>query len=206
MAITYPLNIPTVGVQSIAWNNRTASLISRSPFTFQGQAQTYPGQIRSAQITVENSNRVDAEEWIGFLLALNGCGGTFLMGDPLGVTPRGVGRGTATVRGANQSGSTLTITGSPTAVTNGYLLPGDWIQLGTGLTSRLHKVTRPANLNATGQSSLEIWPALRFTPANGAAIRLENTVGLFRLSTGEFSYTERGGCKFDLAFACEEVV
>ena len=150
MAISYPLQIPTVGITSISWTNSVASVISRSPFTFQGQSQTYPGQIRYAQVSVENRNRDDAEEWVGFLNALNGCGGTFLMGDPLGVIPRRGSTTGVTVRGSNQSGSTLLV--------------------------------------------------------NGQSVIMNNSKGLFRLSSGTFDYSEQDGCKYSLSFSCEEVI
>ena len=205
MAISYPLQIPTVGITSINWTNSVASVISRSPFTFQGQSQTYLGQIRYAQISVENKNRDDAEEWVGFLNALNGCGGTFLMGDPLGVMPRRGSTTGVTVRGSNQSGSTLLVnTGQNSEVR--WASRGDWLQLGTGSSSRLYKVTMPANTDRNGYASLEIWPSLRMTPTNGQSIVMNNSKGLFRLSSGTFDYSEQDGCKYSLSFSCEEVI
>ena len=205
MAISYPLQIPNVGVTSISWTNSVASVISRSPFTFQGQAQTYPGQIRYAQVSVENRNRDDAEEWVGFLNALNGCGGTFLMGDPLGIRPRRGSTTGVTVRGAGQSGSTLLVTTSQINETN-WASRGDWLQLGAGSNARLYKVTVPANTNVSGYASLEIWPSLRITPTDGQSVIMNNSKGLFRLSSGSFDYTEQDGCKYSLSFSCEEVI
>ncbi len=205
MAITYPLQIPTSGITSINWTNSVASLISRSPFTFQGQAQTYPGQIRHAQVSVENRNREDAEDWVGFLNALNGCGGTFLMGDPLGIRPRRGSTTGVTVRGSNQSGSTLLVNTTQINEVN-WASRGDWLQIGAGSSSRLYKVTMPANTDSNGYTSLEIWPSLRMTPTNGQSIVMNNPKGLFRLSSGTFDYSEQDGCKYSLSFSCEEVI
>lgn len=205
MAITYPLQIPTSGVTSINWTNSVASLVSRSPFTFQGQAQTYPGQIRYAQVTVENRDREDAEDWVGFLNALNGCSGTFLMGDPLGIRFRRGSTTGITVRGAGQSGSTLSVNTAQINETN-WARPGDWIQLGEGSNARLYKVTMPANTDVNGYATLEIWPALRMTPTDLQGVVSNNTKGLFRLSSGTFDYSEQDGCKYSLSFSCEEVI
>ena len=205
MAITYPLQTPTSGVTSINWTNSVASLISRSPFTFQGQAQTYPGQIRYAQVSVENRNREDAEDWVGFLNALNGCGGTFLMGDPLGIRPRRGSTTGVTVRGSNQSGSTLLVNTTQINEVN-WASRGDWLQIGAGSNSRLYKVTMPANTNGSGYASLEIWPRLRVSPTDGQIITMNNSKGLFRLSSGTFDYSEQDGCKYSLSFSCEEVI
>ena len=104
MPVSYPAQVPTSGITSISWTNATASLISRSPFTFQGQSQSYPGAIRYASISVENLDREDAEDWVGSLDSLQGTKGTFLFGDPMAKTPMGVGGGNPVVNGANQTG------------------------------------------------------------------------------------------------------
>ena len=205
MAISYPLVIPNRGITSISWTNSVASIVSRSPFTFQGQAQTYPGQIRYAQVSVENKNRDDAEEWVGFLNALNGCGGTFVMGDPLGVRPRRGSTTGVTVRGSGQSGSTLLVNTAQINETN-WASRGDWVQLGVGSNSRLYKVTMPADTDGNGYASLEIWPSLRTSPTDGQIVTMNNPRGLFRLSSGTFNYSEQDGCKYSLSFSCEEVI
>lgn len=205
MAISYPLVIPNRGITSISWTNSVASIVSRSPFTFQGQAQTYPGQIRYAQVSVENKNRDDAEEWVGFLNALNGCGGTFVMGDPLGVRPRRGSTTGVTVRGSGQSGSTLLVNTAQINETN-WASRGDWVQLGVGGNSRLYKVTMPADTDGNGYASLEIWPSLRTSPTDGQIVTMNNPRGLFRLSSGTFNYSEQDGCKYSLSFSCEEVI
>lgn len=205
MAIDYPLYTPDVGITSINWTNSVASFVSRSPFTFQGQAQTYPGQIRYAQVSVENRNRDDAEEWVGFLNALNGCSGTFLMSDPLGIRPRRGPTTGVTVRGGGQSGSTLLVNTGQINETN-WASRGDWLQLGFSQNARLYKVTMPANTNGNGHASLEIWPSLRMTPTDGQTVVMGNPKGLFRLSSGSFDYTEQDGCKYSISFSCEEVI
>ena len=90
MAITYPLSLPTVtGIRAVDFRAVNAVAYSASPFTFSGQAHAYPGQMWTADITLPPMKRSSAEEWNAFLLSLRGQSGTFLLGDPLGVTPRG---------------------------------------------------------------------------------------------------------------------
>ena len=50
MAVSYPANMPTSGVTSIEWTNTTSSLISRSPFSLKGQAQSWGGAVRLPQL------------------------------------------------------------------------------------------------------------------------------------------------------------
>ncbi len=66
------------------------------------------------------------------------------MGDPVNTSPRGAATGTPLVKGASQTGNTLTTDGWTTGVT-GILKAGDWIQLGTGSTSTLHKLQQAAD-------------------------------------------------------------
>lgn len=210
MPVSYPAEIPTSGITSLSWTNATASFISRSPFTFQGQSQSYPGAIRYAQITVDNLNREDAEDWVGFLDSLNGTKGTFLFGDPMSKVPMGTARGTALVNSANLTNrDAITAKNVPTTgSSSNFLKRGDWIQLGTGLNSRLYKVVQNVNKNnTTGVTGIMyLWPSFRITPNVDDVITFENPKGLFRRSSGTFNYSEENGCIYSLSFDCEEVI
>mgnify|MGYP005615675877 FL=1 len=209
MPVSYPAQVPTSGITSLSWTNATASLISRSPFTFQGQSQNYPGAIRYAQISVENLNREDAEDWVGFLDSLHGTKGTFLFGDPMAKVPMGTGGGSPTIRAINNaSRDSITVNTSLTSNVTAWLKRGDWIQIGTGLDSRLYKVLNQTNIaGSTGASGLlNLWPSYRRTPVIGEAVIINNPKGLFRRSSGVFNYSEENGCKYSLSFDCEEVI
>ena len=209
MPVSYPAQVPTSGITSLSWTNATASLISRSPFTFQGQSQNYPGAIRYAQISVENLNREDAEDWVGFLDSLHGTKGTFLFGDPMAKVPMGVGGGSPTVKNvSNTTRDVITANVSYTTNVIGWLKRGDWLQLGNGLDARLYKVMSNVHVSgSTGNSSnIHLWPAFRQTPVAGNEIILNNPKGLFRRSSGTFNYSEENGCKYSLSFDCEEVI
>jgi hypothetical protein len=83
MAISYPLNTPTnIGIANITLMAENAVAISQSPFTFQQQIVAHPGQRWAASISLPPMRRVDAENWVAFLLSLKGQVGTFLLGDP----------------------------------------------------------------------------------------------------------------------------
>ena len=210
MPVSYPAQVPTSGITSLRWTNATASLISRSPFTFQGQSQNYPGAIRYAQISVDGLNREDAEDWVGFLDSLHGTKGTFLFGDPMAVTPMGTARGTALVNSANlTSRDVITAKNVPTTgSSSNFLKRGDWIQLGAGLNSRLYKVVSNVDKNNTTgvTGSIYLWPTFRITPNIDDVITFGNPKGLFRRSSGTFNYSEENGCIYSLSFDCEEVI
>src|SRR5262249_47491531 len=118
-----------------------------------------------------------------FLLALNGPFNNFLMGDPIGKTPRGPASGTPLVNGGGQTGSTLVTDGWAPSIT-GILKAGDYIQI----VQRLHKVLTDTNSDGSGNATLDIWPSLRDAgPADNTTIITTNTVGLFRLADNNYT-------------------
>jgi len=147
----------------------------------------------------------NAEQVATFLLKLNGMYGTFLMGDPINKTPRGVGTGTPLVKGAGQVGNEL-VTDGWTINTPNILKAGDWIQLGSGATSRLHKVLDNVNSDATGTATLTLFPSLRSSPADNAAIVTTDTVGVWRLSTNDIEYNIQTGQFYGITLACMEAL
>lgn len=170
MAITYPLSLPTdSGIAAIKLSAVNAVAVSRSPFTFATQVHAYDGEMWSASVTLPTYRKDLADPWVAFLLSLRGQYGTFLLGDPDKAIPRG------TATSANVSG--LLGARTVTVVMAGTLLAGDYIQLGSGASARLHKVL----VDQSGSGSLEIWPALR-ADYSGAAT-LTDTKGVFRLAS-----------------------
>ncbi len=183
MAITYPLSLPSVGLFTrFSLTGQSANAESRSPFTFERQIQTHQGMLWLAGITLAPMKRVKAEEWRTFFAKLNGLQGTFLMGDLGAKLSRGIATGTPQVDGAGQTGQVLNTKGWTTGVT-GILLAGDYIQIGTGLTSRLYKNLNDVDSDGGGLAVLDIWPRLRESPADSATIVVNNAEGLFRLGS-----------------------
>lgn len=209
MAITYPLNTPTnIGIANITLSAENAVAISQSPFTFQQQIVAHPGQRWAASVSLPPMKRQDAEYWIAFLLSLKGQIGTFLLGDPNCVTAQGSASttpGTPVVNGGSQTGNTLAIDGLPTSVT-GYLLPGDYIQIGSSSATQLYKVLTQVNSDASGQATLDIWPNLRSSPADNALVIISNTKGKFRLKSNAQQWQINEISSYGITFDCVEAL
>jgi hypothetical protein len=63
------------------------------------------------------------------------------------------------------------------------------------------------NTNASGQTTLDIWPRLRESPADNAAIITSNTVGLFRLADSEVKIHELDReLIYSISFAAVEAI
>lgn len=194
MAITYPLDTPTnIGIANITLMAENAVAISQSPFTYHQQVVAHPGQRWAATISLPPMRRQDAEPWIAFLLSLYGQTGTFLLSDPNCPAPRGTAT-SATLTGlAGSSSSTITMTGT--------LLAGDYISIGTGASTRLHKVVK----DRSGTGVIEIWPALRENVTSASA-DLTQAKGRFRLKDNITQWSINEISSYGITFDCVEAI
>lgn len=209
MAITYPLALPTtIGVGNITLRAVNITSVSESPFTFSQQVFKHPGERWEASVSIPVSKADIAEDWVTFLVSLKGRVGTFLMGDPNRVVARGsaaTAPGIPLVNGAGQLGGSVNIDGLPVSVT-GYLLKGDYIQIGGGINARLHKVLNNVDSNALGQATLDIWPGIRITVGDNAVVGVYGARGLFRLASSYHEWNIDNESKYSISFEAVEVI
>ena len=206
MAITFPLPIPpTPGIRNVRFTPMSVVSVSQSPFTLQTQVQGFPGQRWQTELSLPTMERPDAEEWIAFLLSLNGKFGTFLFGDPAGKVPRGSGLGSPVIISGGQTGNSIETSGWQTNE-NGVLLKGDYIELGTSLLTRLYKVLNDVNADGPGEATIDIWPSLQFSPGAGEPLVISEARGLFRLSSNEMPYTINEAMHYGIVIAGMSVV
>ena len=194
MAITFPISTPTsIGIGSIDIRAVNAVATSQSPFTYKQQVIAHQGQRWEASVNIPSVRRDLAAPWKSFLTKLKGPVGTFLLGDPDYATPRG------TVSSCTLSGSVGDE--SVTVVMTGSLLEGDYIQLGSGSSARLHQVL----VDQTGDGTLEIWPKLR-ADYTDATVVYNNAKGMFRLAQNVSSWSINNASSYGISFECVEVV
>lgn len=194
MAISYPISTPsTIGIESITLRAVNAVATSQSPFTYKQQIVSHGGQRWEASITIPAVRRDTAADWKAFLVTLKGQQGTFLLSDPDYATPRG------DVSACTLSGSTGDE--SVTVVMTGTLKAGDYIQLGSGSTAKLHQVL----VDQTGNGTLEIWPALR-DDYTSASVTFNNAKGVFRLATNVSEWSINNSSAYGITFEAVEVI
>jgi len=201
MAISYPLSFPSVSIRDITWEAKTKVAVTESPFTGEQQIVEHDGQWFEAQISLPPLERAEAEDFVGFLLALNGTKGTFTFGDPDYSSPRGTAAGTPLVNGGSQTGSTL-ITDGWDASQASLLLRGDWI----GIGSYMYKITSDASSDGSGNATLEIFPNLRSAPANNASITTSSPTGLYRLSTNNMNWSVNDLMHYGITITIREAI
>lgn len=189
MSISFPLSLPSVsGFAELEITPNAIAGVSGSPFS--GSQQVYDWQAafwRANARLPEDMSRADAEDWIGFLVSLNGHEGSLLAGDPLGASPRGTWAGTPLVKAAHSALVKVVAMDGFTAAATGKR--GDWIQFGTGSASRLHKVTKDFTADGSGEASVDIWPGLRASLADNATFVTSGAVGLWKLAVPGVPWT-----------------
>ncbi len=180
--ISFPLSLPThTGAAKLRLTHRSVVSVSTSPFDGSQQAQAYDGQWFEFEMNLPPMEPPDALDWIVFLLKLNGMEGTFLAADPSYIR-----RGTCLSAEADGDRSARSKTLSlKSMVVGSTLLPGDYIQLGTGATSRLHRILNLVTADSSGEAVLDIWPKTRDAVVDADAVVTINPVGVFRLVSNE---------------------
>lgn len=203
MAITYPIALPVVDQPAdIVFGGESVVASSMSPFTGDVEVQQHDGQRWHATLNYPPLERADAERLISFLLKLDGMYGTFTMTPPGASAPRGTAAGTPLVNGAGQSGTDLVTDGWNTS--EAVLLEGDYLQLGTGLTARLHKVLDDVTSDGSGDATVSLWPRIKTSapPADNAAIVTSSPVGLFRLAENRNDWNVNTALHYGISFSC----
>ncbi len=185
MTITFPRSLPTfLGYIRWEWIHRDAIASSSSSFSFASRSYDWMGTALVVSVEAICLRDTEDRDFSAFLMALkcsdNGPSyGTFTMGPPagLGATARGIATGTPLVNGANQTGPILVTDGWTNSQT-GIMKARDWLQI----DNRLYAVLVDANSGAsTGPATFDIWPPLRVSPADNAAITVTNPTGRWRM-------------------------
>lgn len=189
MTISYPLSLPSSrGLKGVTFRQRDVIGLTESPFTLVQNVYEHQGDGWGAVMSFSPVERAYAEDWIGWRLALKGSLGTFLMGDPLYITPRGTWAGfSPVVNGSHAAGAKTLYVRNIDGLS---VKRGDKFQVGSGSSSRLHVVTQD-DLQAGSPSflGLEIWPRLRDALSDGAAVTLSSPKGLWRIASNANEWT-----------------
>ena len=210
MAITYPLSLPTtIGIAEIELRANNVTGISQSPFTYKQQVVQHQGQRWEASVNIPPVRKDLAEAWIAFLISLKGPVGTFYLGAPNMDPPRGtIATGTSVTLGsaASAGDETVALTKGAGPAKSNVLLPGDYIQIGTGSSRTLHKVLNTVDWDANGDGTADIWPHIRGTVASGTSVVHQSTTGKFRLTSGLTSWSINNASTYGISFDAVEVI
>lgn len=205
--MTFPLTFPDVTPASASFRIVRSTSSSVSPFTFRQQVYNFGGERWEGNVTFPPMTSANAANLQAFFLEMQGSYGTFLYGDPnyLAQGARGLATGSPLVKGAAQTGNTLIVDGLANNLT-GWLLKGDYIQIGAGTSARLYQVAADVNTNGSGEATLTIYPALRSSPADNAAVVVNGAVGCFRLTDNVGEWLVEEGNLYNFSFGFVEAI
>ena len=137
-----------------------------------------------------------------FLMQLGGPAGRFYLSPPDYEGPEGSALGSGVVNGADQTGLTL-VTDGWTANQSGLVLAGDYIQVG----NELKMITADIDSDASGNATLQFSPALRVSPADGAAIITANPTCIMKLEDeDQITWSVQSPVIYGLSLSMEEAL
>jgi len=192
--------------RSIEWSLSDVVAANTNPFTGGQQFYDWGAGWIEATVNLPPLTQSQANQWIAFLMQAAGMSNIFQFGDPLSPALQAQSGGTPVVHGANQSGRQLVTNGwyAPSSHPVPPIYPGDWIQIGYRWYRNLTQQT-PDRFNS-GAATLDIWPPLRESPADGATIITANTQGIFRLASNQRKYSVDQTLVYGLQFTIREAL
>jgi hypothetical protein len=188
---------------SLVFTNTDFSAPANNPFSGSQQIVDWQASMLSASVQLPPmSSDGGGDDWSAFLMECRGMVNAFLIGDPTKKTPRGsmlVTGAAPLVDGASQQGYQLKTKGWQANKT-GVLKRGDWVQI----IYRLHKVLNDVDTDADGKATLDIYPQIRETPADGQALVTTNAQGLFRLASNTNNWSINLAAIYGMEFKIRE--
>jgi len=202
---TYPLNLPNPShISGLRPIPNSVVGVATSPFTGSQEVQEHQGQWFNMAVNLRPLTGIEARRWAAFFTSLNGKAGTFVLQCQPVFKPLGPAGGAPVVAGAAQTGNSLMTSGWDANAT--VLLAGDYIQVGSLPTPRLHMVRQDVLTDGSGNATIDIWPRLREVPADGSVIVTDNPGGLFRLTSNQNPWDIETGLIYGFSFNAMEAI
>jgi len=206
-APTYPLTHPTdVGFTKSKFSIARAVAVAESPFTGAQQVHEYDKAQWKATITLPPMKRETAAKWIAFFMKLHGRKGTFLLGDPDCKTAQGNITGNVTLGADIGVGDyDISLATSANNITDAFKA-GDYIQIDTGGSAKLHMIVEDADTNGTGEATVTVEPPIKVARNLGTTVTYAGAQGLFRMDVSELGWDADFMSRFGITFSCTEAI
>ena len=186
---SYPLSLPTSPSNFVTseWRIIRTVAYTESPFTYGQQVAKYQGSVWQTTVTLPPMNRADAGAWQSFFMQLNGRFGTFLLGDPDAKTIQGGANTVISVNGDHSVGAyDVVVDGANTSTV--IFKKGDYVQFGSGASSKLHMIVADITSDASGNATLQIEPSLKTALTDDDVITYSNTKAVMRMDANELGW------------------
>jgi hypothetical protein len=167
MSGTFP---STPALEGIKIKSVTPTMVSFS-HNLQRQARSLGSQLWYIEGNLPPMYRSEAAPIFAFLMAQRGQYETFSLVLPGMGSSRGVATGTPLVKGASQTGRSV-LTDGWTATQTNIVRAGDFIKFAGH--NKVYMITADTNSNGSGEATITIEPALVVSPADNAAVTVNN--------------------------------
>ncbi len=166
------------------------------------QIHRHAGDRWQGVVTLPTLTKQQAQEWLGFLDALDGIVGSFMLPHPEFKSITGTAEDQqGTIDGAGQMGALIDTKGWDANQAN-IFKRGDIIQIGTALK----KIVETVSANSAGKAQINVSPRFMTAPVNGETIITENAQGHFRLTDPNVAAESDAANMFTLSLPIEEVI
>jgi len=202
---SYPLSLPTSPSNFVTseWRIIRTVAYTESPFTYGQQEAKYQGSVWQTTVTLPPMNRADAGAWQSFFMQLNGRFGTFLLGDPDAKTIQGGATTVISVNGDHSVGAyDVVVDGANTSTV--IFKKGDYVQFGSGASSKLHMIVADITSDASGNATLQIEPSLKTALTDDDVITYSNTKAVMRMDANELGWNANNVSLYGISFSCTE--
>jgi len=201
----YPLDLPNSPSNFVTseWRIIRTVAVSQSPFTYAQQVAKYTGSVWQTTVTLPPMNRADAGAWQSFFMQLNGRFGTFLLGDPDGKTIQGSATTVISVNGDHSIGAFDVVVDGCTASSTEFK-KGDYVQFGSGASSKLHMIVADITSDASGNATLQIEPPLKTALTDDDAVTYSNTKAVMRMDANDLGWNANKVSLYGISFSCTE--
>jgi hypothetical protein len=202
---SYPLTLPTSPSNFVTseWRIIRTVAYTESPFTYAQQVAKYTGSVWQTTVTLPPMNRADAGAWQSFFMQLNGRFGTFLLGDPDAKTIQGGATTVISVNGDHSVGAyDVVVDGADTSTV--IFKKGDYVQFGSGASSKLHMIVADITSDASGNATLQIEPSLKTALTDDDVVTYSNTKAVMRMDANELGWNANNVSLYGISFSCTE--
>jgi len=202
---SYPLTMPTSPSNFVTseWRIIRTVAVSQSPFTYAQQVAKYTGSVWQTTVTLPPMKRADAGAWQSFLMQLNGRFGTFLLGDPDGKTIQGSASTVISVNGDHSIGAFDVVVDGCTASSTEFK-KGDYVQFGSGASSKLHMIVADITSDSSGNATLQIEPPLKTALSDDDVVTYSNTKAVMRMDANDLGWNANNVSLYGISFSCTE--
>ena len=203
---SYPLTMPTTpNFVTSQWEIIKTVAVTQSPFTYASNVHEYDGAVWNTIVTLPALSRSQAGAWQSFFMQLHGRKGTFLMGDPDAKTITGGATTIISVNGDHSIGAfDIVVDNCDTSTV--VFKQGDYVQFGSGSSSKLHMIVSDVTSDSSGNATLPIEPPLKTALSDDAVVTYSDTKAVMRMDSNDLGWKANKSSLYSFSFSCTEAL